>query len=354
MKSAHRHPRATGDRVQALAVSLALCGCAAGSQLHARADEIARRISEARQLHAEECAPREMAAADGNLAFARIELDQGNAARAAEHVDVASRNAQTALQRGQGCSAPQAAKPAAAAAPKVALQDSDGDGVPDADDLCPDVPGPASNHGCPVASDRDGDGVADEIDRCPDLPGPRENFGCPWPDRDRDGVADKDDRCPDVPGPPENFGCPREQTLVVVRKDRIELKQRVNFAPNRARILPDSYELLRQVAQALNDAPGVPVQVEGHTDAVGNAAANLKLSQARAEAVRKFLLARGVRPGQLVARGFGATRPLASNKTRAGKAKNRRVEFHMIEKGPESAAPRPTAKKRRVKPRRGR
>jgi len=84
-------------------------------------------------------------------------------------------------------------------------------------------------------------------------------------------VADKDDRCPDEPGPKENFGCPRKQTLIIVRKDRIELKQQIHFAPNKAIILKNSYRVLRQVARALKDAPAVMVRVEGHTDNVGPA-----------------------------------------------------------------------------------
>jgi outer membrane protein OmpA-like peptidoglycan-associated protein len=252
---------------------------------------------------------------------------------------------------------------------KVALADSDGDGVPDIEDLCPDVPGPPENHGCPLTGDRDGDGVPDDIDRCPDLPGPKENFGCPWPDRDHDGVPDKDDRCPDVAGPPENFGCPwpdrdhdgvpdkddkcpdepgpkenfgcpRKQTLIVVRKDRIELKQQVRFAQNRSQILSSSNRMLRQVARAMKDAPGIYVRIEGHTDNVGGLDHNMQLSQERAEAVKAFLVRQGIQPVRLTAEGYGPTRPLGPNTTRAGRAANRRVEFRMMEP-PAPATPAP-------------
>ena len=244
--------------------------------------------------------------------------------------------------------------------PKVALKDTDGDGVPDIDDLCPDVPGPKENRGCPWPKDRDGDGVPDDIDRCPDIPGPKENFGCPWPDRDGDGVPDKDDKCPDQPGPKENFGCPwpdrdhdgvpdkddrcpdepgpadnqgcpRKMTLIVVRKDRIELKQSVHFAIGKSRILRDSFELLRQVASAVQDAPGIRVRVEGHTDNVGGLDRNMTLSQERAEAVKDFLVKEGVQPRRLVSEGFGPTRPIKPNTTKKNRAANRRVEFRLIE-----------------------
>ena len=218
-----------------------------------------------------------------------------------------------------------------AVATTVTARDSDGDGVPDVDDLCPDVPGPAERRGCPLFTDRDGDGVSDDIDRCPEMPGPKENFGCPWPDRDGDKVADRADRCPDEPGSPENQGCPRRATaLIVVRRDRIELKQQIHFQPNRARILRDSYEVLDEVAEALRDA-SVTVRIEGHTDNVGKRKENVTLSQARADAVKEYLIRGGVGEKQLTAMGYGPKRPIASNSTRAGRTLNRRVEFRLEE-----------------------
>ena len=379
--------------------ALGLAGCVTGTALRERARVIQSDVHAAREQNAEICAPRELAIAEANLHFAELELDQGDSFRAQDHVEVAARNAKVALAQSKDCGKvtvlireKDAPAVAPAAPPKVALKDTDGDGVPDIDDLCPEVPGPASNHGCPIMSDRDGDGVPDDIDRCPDQPGPKENFGCPWPDRDGDGVPDKDDKCPDQPGPRENFGCPygdrdgdgvldnkdacpdvpgpaenagcpwpdrdrdgvpdkddkcpdepgpadnqgcpRKQTLIVVRKDRIELKQQVHFKTNKSVILPDSFELLRQVATALKDAPSVLVRVEGHTDNVGKLDENMKLSQARADSVRDFLVRQGVAPTQIVAEGYGPTRPIASNITRADKAANRRVEFRMLEPEP--------------------
>jgi OOP family OmpA-OmpF porin len=380
----------------ALLVLAALAGCVTGSALRERSHVVQDDIKAARASGAETCAPRELAIAEGNLRFARLELDQGDSFRAEDHLNLAALNAKTALSQSKDCGKVTVLirEKDVAATPRVALKDTDGDGVPDIDDLCPEVPGPASNHGCPVMTDRDADGVPDDIDRCPDVPGPRENFGCPWadkdgdgvpdkddkcpdvagpkenfgcpygdrdgdgvpdnkdvcpdvagpaenagcpwPDRDHDGVADKDDKCPDEPGPADNQGCPRKQTLIVVRKDRIELKQQVHFKPNRSVILPDSFELLRQVASALKDAPAVNIRVEGHTDNVGKLEKNMKLSQARADAVRDFLVKQGVDARQVVSEGFGPTRPIASNLSRSGKAANRRVEFRM---GDRSQAP---------------
>jgi outer membrane protein OmpA-like peptidoglycan-associated protein len=312
--------------------------CASGSAVRQRADSIAAEVKGARDLNAEVCAPRELAAAEANLRFARLALDQGDSGRADAHLATAAPAAHDAVARSKECgkqavvirNKPEPQAPLAVAT-TVTARDSDGDGVPDVDDLCPDVPGPAEHRGCPLFTDRDGDGVSDDIDRCPELPGPKENFGCPWPDRDGDKVADKDDRCPDEPGPPENQGCPRRASgLIVVRRDRIELKQQIHFQPNRAKILRDSYEVLDEVAEAIRDAP-VAVRIEGHTDNVGKRKENVSLSQARADAVREYLIRGGVGEKRLTAVGYGPKRPIASNSTRAGRKLNRRVEFRLDE-----------------------
>ena len=322
--------------------ALLLAGCVTGAALRQRALGVDADVKTARDQNAQRCAPRDLAVAEANLRFARLELDQGDPFRAEEHLKAAEPAARAAVANSRDCGkvtvlirekeAPPPPPPVAVA-PKVGLKDTDGDGVPDIDDLCPEVPGPASNHGCPVFTDKDGDGVPDDIDRCPDVPGPRENFGCPWPDRDKDGVPDKDDQCPDEPGPADNHGCPRKLALVVVRKDRIEIRQQVHFRPAKSVILPYSFELLRQVAQVIKDAPQIAVRIEGHTDNVGRLKTNLRVSQARADAVKEFLVKQGVQAKQLDAQGYGPTRPIASNSSRAGKSLNRRVEFRILEAG---------------------
>jgi len=377
-------------RLLAALSGLACLSCVTGAQLGGRAAVVQEDLDAARKSNALQCAPRELAIAESNLDFTQLELAQGDSFRAEEHLQIAQGAARQAVALSKECAPVQVLIREKAAPPTVALKDTDGDGVPDIDDLCPDVPGPKENHGCPLKTDRDGDGVPDDIDRCPDVPGPKENFGCPWPDRDGDGipdkddkcpdqagpkenqgcpdkdtdgdglidrldacplvpgpaenagcpwadrdgdgVPDKDDKCPDEPGPKDNQGCPRKQALIIVRRDHIELKQQVHFATNKSRILHDSDELLREVAQAIKDAPLVKMRIEGHTDNVGSLDANMKLSQARADAVRDFLIKAGVDPQQIVAEGYGPTRPIASNATKAGKAANRRVEFRMVEK----------------------
>ena len=207
--------------------------------------------------------------------------------------------------------------------------DNDGDGVKDVDDKCPLEPGTAANRGCPV-KDADGDGVMDTEDACPTVPGPRLNHGCPVQDRDKDGVADDVDRCPDTVGVPENGGCP--YALISITEDRIEVKQKVFFQTGKSTIKKESFELLNEVAKAILDHPKFKIRIEGHTDSVGKASVNMKLSQARADAVRIYLVAQGVAPDRLVSAGMGDEVPLDDNSNEAGRSINRRVEFHILGK----------------------
>jgi outer membrane protein OmpA-like peptidoglycan-associated protein len=211
--------------------------------------------------------------------------------------------------------------------------DKDQDGVTDNLDRCPDEPGPADNQGCPWG-DKDQDGVTDNLDRCPDEPGPVDNQGCPWPDRDQDGVPDHQDMCPDDPGPADNQGCPKKtKVLVVVRKEKIEILDKIYFDTGKATIQKRSFGLLEQIAQTLRIHPEIKkVRIEGHTDSQGSDAFNLKLSQERADSVRKHLIETGkLEDGRLEAKGFGEERPVASNNTARGREQNRRVEFVILD-----------------------
>ena len=206
--------------------------------------------------------------------------------------------------------------------------DTDGDGLYDNEDNYPTEPGPKENQGCP-SGDSDGDGTPDKEDRCPTVPGPKETKGCP--DSDGDGINDADDQCPNVKGESENKGCPKYKQIVV-KETKIELAQKVFFAFDQATILPKSFDLLDEVAQALKDAPRLRCRIEGHTDAVGSVEHNMALSEARANAVREYLIGQGLAPDRLEAKGYGPTLPLESNATAEGRERNRRVEFVILNK----------------------
>jgi OOP family OmpA-OmpF porin len=152
------------------------------------------------------------------------------------------------------------------------------------------------------------------------------------PDRDGDGIPDADDSCPDQPGPAENHGCPTgTKQLVIVSSNRVEILEQVRFATNKATISTQSHHLLGQVAGVLLSHPDLLlVQVEGHTDDTGSPLHNVVLSQARAEAVAAYLEAKGVPAARLKAVGFGQGRPIATNTNPGGRAANRRVAFTVL------------------------
>ena len=210
--------------------------------------------------------------------------------------------------------------------------DRDSDGTKDVDDLCPDQAGPSTTKGCP---DTDGDGVADSLDRCPDIAGIISLKGCK--DTDQDGIADPDDKCPNEPetinGFKDDDGCPDQgKVLVVVTREKIELKETVFFDVNKDTIQKRSFSLLDQIALVLKAHPEVKkVRIEGHTDSDGPDDRNLDLSKRRARAVLTAIVTRGVDVDRLDSEGFGESKPIADNKTKAGKAINRRVELAIVQ-----------------------
>lgn len=198
--------------------------------------------------------------------------------------------------------------------------DSDGDGIQDSEDKCPNVKGLKEFSGCP---DTDGDGITDAEDRCPNAKGSKELKGCP--DKDKDGVADIDDKCPDVPGIKENKGCP--EVKAEVKKVFAQALQGIQFETGKDVILKGSYPILDQVVKVMNENKEYNLEINGHTDNVGKDNLNLLLSQKRANAVKAYLVKKGIDENRMKATGYGSTMPVEDNKTAAGKAKNRRVEF---------------------------
>lgn len=223
--------------------------------------------------------------------------------------------------------------------------DNDRDGLPDTKDKCPDdaedEDGFEDRDGCPD-TDNDEDGLADSIDECPDEAGPDSNKGCPFRDRDGDGISDDEDLCPDDPEVFNNVndkdGCP-DEALIEVTEEKIELKQKVFFDTGKATILDSSFEMLDQIVDFLTTKWQLKVRIEGHTDNRGSKRLNNKLSQKRAEAVKGYLVYKGIAEDRLEAIGFGPDQPIASNRTRQGRGDNRRVEFVILAAEKEEEAP---------------
>ncbi len=200
--------------------------------------------------------------------------------------------------------------------------DSDGDGVPDSDDECPNVPGPVENKGCPFI-DSDGDGIPDKFDDCPNTPGPKSGKGCP--DSDGDGVIDKDDKCPDTPGPASNRGCPEIEKK---EQDVLDLAmESVKFESNRATLKQSSFDNLDDIAKIMKKYPNYKLRISGHTDITGSRALNQRLSEQRARSCYEYLASKGISASRMSYLGYGPDQPRADNDTDEGRRLNRRVEF---------------------------
>ena len=215
--------------------------------------------------------------------------------------------------------------------------DSDKDGVPDYVDKCADTPAGAKvdSIGCPIDSDKDG--VPDGLDQCPDTPAgtqvdPR---GCSV-DSDNDGIPDDKDLCPNTQANVrvDKDGCPieiSEKEVELLDKGRITVRE-IHFETGKAAIAPDSYPVLDELGTILIQWPRLKIEIGGHTDARGADAYNMTLSQKRAQAVLDYLTQKfpQINREQFSVQGYGERKPVASNKTALGMAKNRRVEFKVL------------------------
>ena len=202
--------------------------------------------------------------------------------------------------------------------------DRDSDGIADGDDKCPDVAGIAKYNGCPIP-DTDGDGINDEEDKCPAVKGFARYQGCPIPDGDGDGVNDEEDKCPARSGPASNQGCP-EIAKEVIEKINIAAKN-VFFATGSYKLLAKSFKSLNEVATIMKEDETLMLDIDGHTDDVGTNENNQVLSENRAGSVRTYLVSKGVAESRMKSTGYGEDKPVADNKTAAGRAKNRRTEM---------------------------
>jgi outer membrane protein OmpA-like peptidoglycan-associated protein len=320
--------------------------CAQGPALRGKIKGLTTTVQDAEKNGAMRCAPRELAVAKSNLEFALIDLDQGQFSKAEAHLAKAEPNAQAAFTMSppDRCTSREFVE---VAAPKP--HDTDGDGIVDTSDQCilepEDKDGYLDDDGCPDP-DNDADGIVDTADKCPnepeDLDGFQDDDGCPDPDNDGDGVADLEDYCPNTPGVRggDKPGCPKKNSLIVVTEKEIRITQQIQFEFNKSVIRPGiSFKILDEVVQVLGDNPKITLEVQGHTDNVGTDAYNMKLSQARADAVRAYLVGHGVSASRLTSRGYGFHQPLVPNTTAANRELNRRVQFIRTETTPAAPAP---------------
>jgi outer membrane protein OmpA-like peptidoglycan-associated protein len=197
--------------------------------------------------------------------------------------------------------------------------DRDGDGIADKDDDCPDTPGLAKFNGCP---DSDGDGVPDNRDKCPDTPRgcPVDQDGCPL-DSDGDGVIDCEDKCPNEKGPASNQGCP----------DWVELDiSDIHFDFDKSELRPEEQEKLDELISTLGNSKEYDIVVGGHTCDIGTNAYNMELSEKRAQSVVKYLLSKGISNAYVGSNYYGEENPEVPNSSIQNRRINRRVEFEEL------------------------
>lgn len=201
------------------------------------------------------------------------------------------------------------------------IPDSDNDGVNDEMDKCPDVPGIAKYEGCPIP-DSDGDGVNDEEDKCPSVAGLARYDGCPIPDTDNDGINDEEDKCPSLAGTAANNGCPEVSPKLGERVT--SSARRITFTNNTGTTLTAaSQRALDEVVGIMNENPDLRLTVNAHTVSGGDEDANMQSTQARADAVKAYLVEKGISADRITTQGFGSSQPIASGTS----SRNRRVEL---------------------------
>ena len=207
--------------------------------------------------------------------------------------------------------------------------DTDGDGVSDNNDTCPNEAGLKALAGCP---DADSDGLANAQDECPNEAGPVANNGCPWKDGDSDGVLDKDDNCPTEAGTVANNGCPEMIPTEELQDKLTNYARTINFSLGKSDFKQSAYPTLKAITAILKEYPTANFVVEGHTDSTGsNKNFNQRLSERRAQRVVDYLVKNGVSQDRLTSVGHGEDKPIESNQTAAGRAANRRVEVKLAQ-----------------------
>ncbi|MBN2723931.1 MAG: OmpA family protein [Deltaproteobacteria bacterium] len=369
-----------------------------GVELQGKSSIIKKLIETAQENGAYTCAPKELARARTHYEFSQDEMSQGKYHEAQKLLEISGEAAREAIKKSppERCAKKVVVDTTPKKAPiklTVKILDTDGDGIPDDKDKCPNDPedkdGFEDSDGCPDKdndadgvedtkdkcpgkdadkannfedtkedkdgfededgcpdNDNDSDGLSDKVDKCPgkdadkannfkdtkeDIDGFEDDDGCPDFDNDKDGIPDVKDKCPNEPetknGYMDEDGCPDELKLIKVTVKKIELKQKIFFDYNKAKIKSKSFALLNEIVKVMKSRKTMTVRIEGHTDNRGGRRYNLKLSRRRARSVRQYLIKKGIDPSRMVSQGYGLSKPIASNDNSKGRDKNRRVEF---------------------------
>ena len=329
-------------RLLAPALVLALLtGCAASlPAIKGYESTLRERIHKAKHLGGMECAPDELARAQTAYRFALHEIEDGDLARAADHLEEGLRAADRIIELAPTCPVRGAPVKDPAADP---WGDADGDGSADADDKCPweleDVDGFADEDGCPEP-DNDNDGVLDGDDECADeaedLDGFQDEDGCPELDNDGDGFPDDADGCPMDPETinevDDHDGCPDFAPVHTrLDGDRLRFLKPLPFAEGTPILVGTAHEPLKEVVQIMGFNPTWRIRIEAHTDNRGAMVHLMALSSQQAKAIYDYLLTNGVPAERMAFEGIGPANPLTTNRTKSGRAHNRRIEIAIVQ-----------------------
>ena len=230
--------------------------------------------------------------------------------------------------------------------------DSDGDGIKDEDDKCPNLSGSISMGGCPDSDgdgvsdlndpcpnnfglngqpcpDSDGDGLTDDLDNCPNEFGPKSNGGCKLPDLDNDGVPNTLDRCPKEPGSEELNGCPAlPDSLISYLNNYSE----IFFDFDSFSLTSDQKINLLKLSELLKEYEHINLNIDGHTSYEGESVYNMLLSEKRSKSVTEILISDGIKDSRLNNRSFGEDKPNYANFPLSERKKNRRVKISVNKK----------------------
>jgi outer membrane protein OmpA-like peptidoglycan-associated protein len=345
---------AAGSVVVLAAIPLWLSACAANlNDLRATHSGFEIELQEVAGKGARECAPLAYAKAEAEHVFAAIEFSEGDVLRAQYHMDEARKYLDVAKVASAGCTI-QEFKPsrdyrvdptAGRAGTDVTTghsQDSDGDGILDADDRCPTKPEDMDNHqdtdGCPD-NDNDGDGITDDVDQCidepEDLDGYNDDDGCVDADDDGDGIPDVNDICPNAAetfnGLDDGDGCPDEAlTRVKMERNQIVLLEPLKFKGATADLEANAYMVLSELSVLMESHADKHIRIEAHTDNALDDAGAKTLTVQQANVVLEYLANQGVNRARMEAVGFGSSMPIDTNRTPEGRAANCRIEIYVI------------------------